>query len=148
MRSSRRIRPRQELGGGAVSVGRPIRGDIAKDILWLQPNGEEMTDEVWDEGDAHALAVRIAGNAADLLDDSGQPVRDNSVLMLFNSSEDPVEFKLPQNDNRSTTWSRLLDSADPEMTSITVRGTYKVQGHGVAVLGDLTRPQRRAETAR
>jgi glycogen operon protein len=125
--------------------GRPIRGDGTKDILWLRPDGQEMTDEIWNEGSAHALAVRIAGAASELLDESGRPAQDNSILMLFNSSDDPVDFKLPQTDSRTTAWSRLLDSADQSLTSGTVRGTYKVQGRSVVVLADLTREQRRAE---
>jgi pullulanase/glycogen debranching enzyme len=104
-----------------------------------------MTDDIWNEGSAHALAVRIAGAASELIDESGQPAQDNSILMLFNSSDDPVDFKLPQTDSRTTAWSRLLDSADQSLTSGTARGTYKVQGRSVVVLADLTRQQRRAE---
>jgi hypothetical protein len=34
-----------------------------KDISWLQPDGTEMTDEAWGEGN-QALGVYIAGAAA------------------------------------------------------------------------------------
>jgi glycogen operon protein len=125
--------------------GRPIRGGT-KDILWLRPDGQEMTDDIWNEGSAHALAVRLAGSATELNDDAGQPVQDNSVLMLFNSSDDPVDFKLAQTDSRTTAWTRLLDSAAPDQTSSTVRGTYKVQGRSVVVLADFSRRPRPAAT--
>jgi glycogen operon protein len=123
--------------------GRQIRGDGTKDILWLRPDGREMTDEDWTEGGAHALAMRIAGAASNLRDETGRPAQDNSILMLFNSSEDPVEFRLPPNDSRAATWSRLLDSSQPESQAGSVRGSYTVNGRTVVVLADLLQRRNR-----
>jgi glycogen operon protein len=117
--------------------GRPIRGGT-KDIIWLRPDGEEMTDEVWNEDSVHVLAARIAGAAVDLRDENGRPLQDNSVLMLFNPSDDVVEFKLPANDSRGVTWSRLLDSSNQTLISGSIRGTYKLERRSVAVLADFS----------
>jgi glycogen operon protein len=118
--------------------GRQIRGGATKDILWLRPNGEEMTEDDWTADTAHALGVRLAGAAVDLRDENGRPLQDNSILMLFNSSDDAVDFRLPMNDSRDRNWSRLLDSFNPELTSGSVRGTYRLDSRSVAVLADVS----------
>jgi glycogen operon protein len=41
--------------------GRKIRGADIKDIVWLDPDGKEMTDEEWNQEFARCLGVRLAG---------------------------------------------------------------------------------------
>src|SRR6202051_1453618 len=45
--------------------GRNIRGAGIKDILWLDPDGKEMTDDEWNQEFARCLGVTLSGEAVD-----------------------------------------------------------------------------------
>jgi isoamylase len=93
--------------------GRPIRGADIKDLTWFQADGQEMTDEAWNM-DVRFLAMRIAGGAADVLDDEGRPIQDETMLLLLNSSDALVEFALPPPHTRGFRWKLVLDTSWPE----------------------------------
>ena len=75
--------------------GTPLIGADVRDVLWLQPDGSEMTVDAWQHDRTRALAVFLAGDALTDTDAQGQPVRDASFVMLFNASGDTVAFGLP-----------------------------------------------------
>jgi glycogen operon protein len=123
--------------------GRPIRG--VTDILWLKPDGTEMTDEAWSSFDSH-LAIRIAGTASDWIDERGNAVVDDSVLVLLNSSEQESEFTLPQPEGGALHWFVLLDTNRPEERSRPMAGPkYVLEGHSMAVLSHPSRRPSRPE---
>jgi len=74
---------------------RPLMGSQVRDIVWLQPDGSEMSDEAWQQGFARALAVFLSGDGLREVDGRGRPLRDDSFLLLFNAAEEGVEFTLP-----------------------------------------------------
>ncbi|MEO6409307.1 MAG: glycogen debranching protein GlgX [Burkholderiaceae bacterium] len=74
---------------------RPLMGSQVRDIVWLQPDGSEMSDEAWQQGFASALAVFLSGDGLNEVDGRGRPVRDDSFLLLFNAAAEGVEFTLP-----------------------------------------------------
>jgi 1,4-alpha-glucan branching enzyme len=51
--------------------GRPLRGSGITDILFLRPDGEPMGEEEWNAGWARSLAIRLNGDAADVVDANG-----------------------------------------------------------------------------
>jgi isoamylase len=75
--------------------GAPLIGADVRDVLWLQPDGREMTVDAWQHGETRALAVFLAGDALTDIDAHGHPVRDASFVMLFNASGATVAFSLP-----------------------------------------------------
>ncbi len=114
--------------------GRPIRGAGVKDIYWLQPDGNEMTDEDWSDDD-NAIGVYIAGAAADLLDQRGDPARDDNMLLLLNSGDQDIDFTLPAQGRRRSGWVTEIDSARPQDRRKAVRGrTYRLERRSIAVL--------------
>ena len=74
---------------------RPLMGSQVRDIVWLQPDGSEMSQQAWQQGFARALAVFLSGESLKELDWRGQPVRDDSFLLMFNAAAEGVEFTLP-----------------------------------------------------
>lgn len=58
-----------------------------KDVYWLAPEGREMSDADWHDGDRRTLGCQI-GN-----ENGGQ----QRLLVLFNASPDPVPFTLDAN---------------------------------------------------
>jgi len=70
-------------------------GSQVRDIVWLQPDGTEMSEQAWQQGHARALAVFLSGDGLNEVDGRGRPVRDDSFLLMFNAAADGVEFALP-----------------------------------------------------
>src|SRR5688572_6849661 len=89
--------------------GRPIRGAEVKDIYWLDPSGQEMTDETWQAASVQALGVLMVGDALDEVDERGRPVRGDTILITINAHPDQVEFALPSI-GPHTAWVRFLDT--------------------------------------
>jgi isoamylase len=95
--------------------GRPVRGadDQLGDVAWFTPGGEEMTEQNWDTGFAQSLTVFLNGGAITEADRRGQPIRDDSFLLLFNASPRELEFVLPPA-RYGESWETLLDTARPD----------------------------------
>jgi isoamylase len=74
---------------------RPLRGSRVRDIVWLQPDGSEMSEQAWQQDFARALAVFLSGDGLREVDRRGRPVRDDSFLLMFNAAAEGVEFTLP-----------------------------------------------------
>jgi len=88
------------------------RGGQPGDIAWLTLAGEEMTDDDWDAGFAKSLTVFLNGEAIGEPDRRGTPIRDDCFLMLFNASEQELEFVIPPR-RYGRRWVRVLDTAAP-----------------------------------
>jgi isoamylase len=83
----------------ALHRRRWFRGDAApgiKDVTWLRPDGNEMTDEDWRDGGSHVLGMLLAGAATDQQDERGRPVRGDTVLLLVNGGVRSRYFALPR----------------------------------------------------
>ncbi len=93
--------------------GRAIVGAGTKDIAWLNPDGREMSAAEWSDASLRALGVYLAGIAADVTDDEGHPIVADSLLLLFNSSDETVQFRLPS-PGRGRRWRFVADTTLPD----------------------------------
>ena len=75
--------------------GAPHTQGAASDIAWFRADGPEMSEQDWTEWFAKSFMLFLNGDALRSADRRGQPVRDDSFLLLFNSHVDPVAFTLP-----------------------------------------------------
>ena len=91
-------------------TGREISGAEVKDIIWLSDNGREMTDAEWTSPHLRALAVVLVGFASDVCDEHGDPLRDDTFLLLFNSHFGSVTFSLAG--QRGVRWELFLDTRE------------------------------------
>jgi isoamylase len=80
-------------------------------ISWFTPAGDQMTGEDWDAGFAKSLAVYLNGDAITEQGRHGEPIRDDSFLMLINASEIELEFTVVPAEYGDR-WHRVLDTAD------------------------------------
>ncbi|MFL0178911.1 MULTISPECIES: glycogen debranching protein GlgX [unclassified Mycobacterium] len=93
--------------------GRPIRGgDEVRDIAWLTPAGDEMTQQDWDSEFGRCVMVFLNGEALPEPDERGQRIIDDSFLLCFNAGEAPVDFVTPNTDYAQV-WSAVIDTAHP-----------------------------------
>jgi glycogen operon protein len=90
--------------------GRRIRGAEVKDISWFRPDGKEMTDDDWAQGYIRCLGIRLAGDAIEEADPKGQPIVDETFLVLLNAHHEPRPFILPAH-KRGLRWQPILDTA-------------------------------------
>ena len=116
---------------------RSIRGDGVRDIIWLDPNGSEMTDVQWHESFARTLGVFLSGRALNERNERGQIVIDSDFLLLVNAHHEHVEFDIPMHPVDAR-WKLRLDTADPAGFDVATRvlrpgESYVVQGRALAL---------------
>jgi isoamylase len=90
--------------------GRKIKGAEINDIVWLHPDGKEMSDEQWNQDFARSLGVALSGAAIDELNERGQRIADENFLLLMNAHFEAIPFTLPV-PRRGSGWLALLDSS-------------------------------------
>ena len=130
--------------------GRPLHGSEAKDIVWLKPDGSEMTTEEWSQDFARCLGVYLAGSALTEIDARGQRVVDDDFVVLFNAHHDSVPFRLPtktlapHGDGR---WQAIVDTARDDGLApdgiFDAESTYPLEGRSLVLLmrvGSTSRP--------
>lgn len=76
--------------------GRPIRGTDVKDIVWVNPQGHEMSNGEWSESHVRSLGVFLSGEGLTETDAQGRPLTDSSLLVLYNAHHDDIAFLMPQ----------------------------------------------------
>ncbi|GAA1589529.1 glycogen debranching protein GlgX [Kribbella sancticallisti] len=82
------------------------------DLVWFTPAGKEMQDGDWGRDDARAVAVFLNGDAISEPDPRGEPVVDDSFLILLNSNYQPLDFLLPAKDYGES-WTVVVDTTTP-----------------------------------
>jgi len=90
--------------------GRGIKGAEIKDILWLHPQGREMTDEEWKQDFARSLGVFFSGEAVDEVDERGQRIQDQNFLVLMNAHHEEIPFVLPTPPSQKG-WVAIVDTS-------------------------------------
>jgi isoamylase len=80
-----------------------------KDVTWVHPSGSEMNEENWKDPGLHCIGMLIDGRAQV----SGVRERGSNatLLLIFNSSHEPVAFVLPPPIDGNG-WQLQLDSND------------------------------------
>ena len=76
--------------------GRRIRGADVIDIAWIDPSGREMTDETWNSPDVRCLGVRLNGDAINEVNERGERIVGETLVIMFNAGEEAVPFSLPE----------------------------------------------------
>lgn len=102
------FRRRRFFAGSADHGGESEVGDIA----WFEPGGAHMDGQAWANGFAKAVMVFLNGQAIPEPDTRGQAIVDDSFLVLFNASDDDIDFVLPAVDYGES-WRVELDTATP-----------------------------------
>jgi glycogen operon protein len=114
------------------------------DLVWFTPKGAEMKDGDWSRDDARAVAVFLNGDAISEPDPRGEPVVDDSFLIMLNSNHEPQEFLLPAKEYGDS-WQVVVDTSTA--TGLTTEeqhkaaSTLKIEARGTLVL---TRPRQAA----
>jgi isoamylase len=117
--------------------GQAIHGKGTSDITWFLPDGNEMTDEHWNNSFAKSLAVYLNGGGLHYKDGKGEPVTDDCFYIIFNGHTEPVDYILPST-KYGHQWISLLDTNNTTMqteeSNYKPGDTIKVVGHSIVLL--------------
>src|SRR2546421_1974826 len=92
--------------------GKLVRGGGNRDGMWFNPGGNEIGEEEWNSPFARCLGMLVSGDAADLIDLHGDPVRDDAFLLLINAHHEPIPFLLPGEEHLE--WEQILDTTNED----------------------------------
>jgi isoamylase len=112
--------------------GQPIRGSV--DISWFRPDGGEMDDADWNNGFAPSIGVYLNGDAIPGRDERGQPITDQSILLLLNAYHEAIAWQLPT--QWGTQWQVALDTTEarPALAEIDANESLATDGRSILVL--------------
>ena len=118
--------------------GHPDDGDSPADIAWLTPSGREMSGQDWDTPYARAMMVFLNGDAITEPGPRGEPVRDDTFLILFSAHHEPVTFTLP-GPKFGGRWAVTFDTAvgqagEASGSRYRAGGRIVLAGHSMMVL--------------
>jgi len=91
--------------------GRRIPGSEIRDVMWFNPGGNQMSEEEWTSPFVRCLGMLLSGDMVDVLSFHGEPVRDDTFLLLLNAHYEPIPFVLPG--QKEIEWQLILDTTDP-----------------------------------
>ena len=116
--------------------GDTVANDGTREIIWLNPEGREMTEAEWGVPFARCLGLYLAGAAIERRDRRGRLVTDNNFVLLCNAHHEPIPFQLPAPLAEKVWWT-VLDAAAGEPFSqqrIAQGVPYPLQGRSLALL--------------
>jgi glycogen operon protein len=116
---------------------RTIRNSVVRDIAWYGADGHEMTESEWTTEWTRSMGVMLNGKTLQASNEEGDPLEDDSFLILVNAFHEGVEFTLPPVPNGSP-WRHIMDTeniVDP-FKSTEVGEKVIVGGRSMMVFSD------------
>ena len=122
--------------------GRALPGTHTKDVTWVRPDGQEMTDAEWSDPETRTIGMLMVGRAADEVDSRGRAARGDTVLLLLNAGTRSRSYTLPRlewpgrwqevlNTARTASWSREVRNEAVNLaahSSLMLRHTERIEG--------------------
>jgi glycogen operon protein len=93
-------------------TGTEVPGTHTKDVTWIRSNGQEMTDEAWEDPNNQSIGMLLFGRAADEVDIRGRSTAADTLLLLLNAGTRSHSYTLPRMENPGL-WEELLNTARP-----------------------------------
>jgi glycogen operon protein len=86
-----------------------INGAHEHDVLWLRPDGGEMTADEWNAGWIRCVGLYLNGKTLNDLNAFGETILDDTFLILLNPGWDRIEFTVPA-PRPDHAWEVLIDT--------------------------------------
>jgi glycogen operon protein len=104
-------RQHPELRRRRFFQGRPLCQAGMKDLGWLEPDGTELTAAEWQAATLRTFGFRLCGEAMDEVDERGEPITADTLLLLLNADAAVVEFVLPDA-HPGQEWETMVETAE------------------------------------
>jgi glycogen operon protein len=112
--------------------GRPST-DGMRDVTWLGPSGEEMTEAEWTDPAGRVLGMLVNGEATEEVDERGRPIMGDTVILLINGGETARAFALPGGP-RPGTWMEQINTGRSETRRKIAVGAFQVAPRSLVLL--------------
>jgi isoamylase len=93
-------------------TGSAVPGTHTKDVTWIRSNGQEMTEEAWEDPNNQSIGMLLFGRAADEVDIRGRSAPADTLLLLLNAGTRSHSYTLPRMETPGL-WEELLNTARP-----------------------------------
>ena len=104
--------------------GTVMPGTNTKDVTWVKSDGSEMGMDDWNSGNVRGLGV-ILSSAGIEEANNGDDIANNNLMLLFNPTDEEVEFTVPDNWQNSDI---LIDSIPEHKGIFPLRiNTHKIK---------------------
>jgi glycogen operon protein len=115
--------------------GASVDGSGLPDVWWFRADGRRMTRRDWENGEVRWLGMFLNGDELHETTARGEPIHDESFLLLFNAHYEPVTFQLPAR-RFGARWKLELSTADPHAPerSFTAREPVELEARSLLVL--------------
>jgi glycogen operon protein len=110
-----------------------------KEIIWLNPDGREMTASDWQQGFARCFGVYLAGGAIERRGPRGEPIRDSDFVLLLNAHHEAIPFRIAAM-LVVKPWTAIVDTAleQPFEGRPLSEAGYPLQGRSLALLQEIS----------
>jgi isoamylase len=88
---------------------RSIKHDEAENVVWIRADGQEMTEDDWSQPWMKSIALFLNGETINDVDQGGDPIIDDSFLLVLNCHVEGVEITLPEV-HGLTHWEVVFDT--------------------------------------
>jgi isoamylase len=136
LRMSRLRREQPVLRKRRFFRGAHIWDSELKDLAWFRPDGKEMRKEDWEKPHVRSLGFLLGGDAIASLDEQGERIVGDTVLVLMNAGHEPMMFALPAIE-WGADWELVVDTTTSEDCShvhTPAGGKVRVAGRSMVVL--------------
>jgi glycogen operon protein len=99
---------RRDFFGGTDGDGSGL-----PDIRWFRADGREMSRRDWRNPDLRNLGVFLNGEELPNPGPNGEPVIDDSFVLLINAGHEDVQFRLPAR-RFGNRWRQVISTAEPD----------------------------------
>jgi isoamylase len=115
----------------------PVTGSDVKDIMWLRPDGHQISDQQWNDETARSFGVFLNGEGIRCVDFDGSRIKDDHFYIIFHAGDQQLDFTLP-NEECGSEWRIVINTAENFIGEneyiVTSGDTLNVTGHAVVVL--------------
>jgi len=115
--------------------GRKIHGKEIRDIRWLNTDGTDMTDGEWNSSFIRCMGMLLNGKLITEVDEYGEPIKDDILLLIVNSFWEPVSFTLPH-EEVDVEWEVMIDTSSKRVNKKqqNVQYVYEMDGRSLVLL--------------
>jgi isoamylase len=92
-----------------------------------------MDDGAWNADSIRSLGMLLSGNAIEEMDERGELIVGDSLLVLINADPEAIPFTMPELD-ADHQWQRIFDTADPQGSEPRLTAShYPLESRSLAV---------------
>ena len=113
--------------------GQPMLDGAPKDVIWLKPDGSEMGQPDWNDGNVRCLGMLVSGTGIVDVGSRGDALEDDDFLLLLNAYHEAIPFVAPA--RKGDGWTCLVDTAGARPSPVLPAGeVWPLQGRSLVLL--------------